>query len=312
MAAQRLTEEARGVFIIAATPFAEDASLDLESTSRLIDFYVEAGVAGITILGMMGEAPKLAPREAESFVAHVLGRVGGRLPVVVGVSAAGTDNLVRLSHKAMEGGAAGVMVAPIAGLATDEKLLRYYREVCAALGPEVPLCYQDYPQSTGVQISVPCLQQLVAELPQLVMLKHEDCPGLGKLSRVVEAGRRGEMRRISILVGNGGLYLPQELARGADGAMTGFAFPEMLVDVVGSYQAGDIEAAEDLFDAYLPLVRYEQQPGFGLAVRKEILRRRGVIGSAKTRAPGPSLSRADHDELTTLLERLERRLQVLS
>ena len=309
MAAQRLTEEARGVFIISATPFTDDGALDLESAGRLIDFYLEAGVSGITILGMMGEAPKLAPEESERFVGHVLARIDGRLPVVVGVSAAGTDNLARLAKRSMDGGAAGVMVAPIGGLATDEKLVRYYREVCAALGPDVPLCYQDYPQSTGVQISVPCLQQLVAELPQLVMLKHEDCPGLGKLSRVVEAGRSGAMRRISVLVGNGGLYLPQELARGADGAMTGFAFPEMLVDVVASHQAGETEAAEDLFDAYLPLVRYEQQPGFGLTVRKEVLRRRGVIASARTRAPGPSLSPADHEELTALMTRLERRLQ---
>ncbi len=308
MAAQRLTEEARGVYIISATPFAEDGALDLESAGRLLDFYLEAGVSGVTILGMMGEAPKLAPEESERFVAHVLERLDGRLPVVVGVSAAGTDNLARLAHFAMERGAAGVMVAPIGGLHTDEKILRYYADVCAALGPEVPLCYQDYPQSTGVQISVPCLQRLVAELPQLVMLKHEDCPGLGKLSRLVEAGRSGEMRRISVLVGNGGLYLPQELARGADGAMTGFAYPEMLVAVVAKQGAGEIEAAEDLFDAYLPLVRYEQQPGFGLAVRKEVLRRRGVIASARTRTPGPSLSPADHAELTALMARLERRL----
>ena len=309
MAAQRLTEEARGVYIISATPFAEDGALDLESAGRLIDFYLEAGVDGITILGMMGEAPKLAPDESERFVTHVLARVDGKLPVVVGVSAAGTDNLARLAHKAMDGGAAGVMVAPTGGLVTDEKLVRYYHEVCDALGPEVPLCYQDYPQSTGVQISVSCLQRLVAELPQLVMLKHEDCPGLGKLSRVVEAGRSGAMRRISVLVGNGGLYLPQELARGADGAMTGFAFPEMLVDVVTAHHAGETATAEDLFDLYLPLVRYEQQPGFGLAVRKEVLRRRGVIASARTRAPGPSLSAADQEELTALMTRLERRLQ---
>ncbi len=311
MPTQRLTEDANGVFIIAATPFAEDGALDLESASRLVDFYLEAGVAGITILGMMGEAPKLAPAEADRFVAHVLGHVEGRLPVVVGVSAAGTDNLARLAHSAMAAGAAGVMVAPIGGLGTEEKIVRYYAEVCAALGPEVPLVYQDYPQSTGVPISVPCLQHLVAEHPQLVMLKHEDCPGLGKLSRVVEAGRSGEMRRISVLVGNGGLYLPQELARGADGAMTGFAYPEMLVGVVEKFRAGEAEAAEDLFDAYLPLVRYEQQPGFGLAVRKEVLRRRGVIASARTRAPGPALSPADHAELSHLMARLERRLAAM-
>ena len=116
------------------------------------------------------------------------------------------------------------------------------------------------------------------------------------------------LRRVSILVGNGGLYLPEELARGADGAMTGFAFPEMLIQVVKQYQSGDTKQAQNLFDAYLPMVRYEQQPGFGLAVRKEILRRRGAIANAATRAPGPKLNDVDLDELSGLLARLEDRL----
>jgi 4-hydroxy-tetrahydrodipicolinate synthase len=116
------------------------------------------------------------------------------------------------------------------------------------------------------------------------------------------------LRRVSILVGNGGLYLPEELSRGADGAMTGFAFPEMLVQVVDRFRSGDIEGAQSVFDAYLPVVRYEQQPGFGLAVRKEFLRRRGAIANGATRAPGPKLSGVDLDELSGLLARLEDRL----
>ena len=115
-------------------------------------------------------------------------------------------------------------------------------------------------------------------------------------------------RHISILVGNGGLYVPQELRRGADGVMTGFAYPEMLVSVCSLFQAGQSEEAEDLFDVYLPLVRHEQQPGFGLAVRKEILRRRGAIRSAAVRAPGPRLDADDMSELDRLLARLEARL----
>jgi len=116
---------------------------------------------------------------------------------------------------------------------------------------------------------------------------------------------------VSILVGNGGLYLSQELSRGVDGAMTGFAFPEMLVAVVALFRAGEQDRAEDLFDAYLPLVRHEQQPGFGLALRKETLHRRGVIASPKVRAPGPALSVADKNELTRLIGRVERNLEAL-
>ncbi len=303
-----LNEQAKGVFIISATPFAEDGGLDLESADRLVEFYIEAGVQGITILGMMGEAPKLSLDEASAFMARVLERVAGRVPVVVGVSNPGLDNLARLALEAMARGAAGVMVAPIPGLATEDRLRRYFDSVCRALGPEVPLCYQDYPQSTGVQISVPTFNAMVAAHPQLVMLKHEDCPGLGKLTALRESAAREGLRRVSILVGNGGLYLPQELARGADGAMTGFAYPEMLVAVCARFFAGDRDAAEDLYDCYLPLVRHEQQPGFGLALRKEILRRRGIIASARTRAPGPALTSADQEELSHLIARLERRL----
>ena len=140
------------------------------------------------------------------------------------------------------------------------------------------------------------------------MFKHEDWPGLKKLQQVRRACDGTARRRISILCGNGGLYLPQELHRGADGAMTGFAYPEMLVEVCKAFFAGRSEDAEDLFDIYLPLVRHEQQIGIGLAIRKEILRRRGAIGSAAVRTPGPRLDKDDLEELDRLMQRLERRL----
>ena len=305
-----LDETAAGVFIISATPFTDEGDLDLDSADRLVDFYLEKGVSGITILGMMGEAQKLAPDESMRFMERVLGRVDGRVQVVVGVSSAGTDNLVRLSKAGMESGAGGVMVAPVAGLGTGEKVYRYFSQVFEALGPDIPVCYQDYPFSTRSEISVPTFNRLVADFPQLVMFKHEECPGLNKLSRIRQAADEG-LRRVSVLVGNGGLYLPQELQRGADGAMTGFAWPEMLVRVVELHHAGEIDRAEDLFDAYLPLVRHEQQPGFGLALRKEVLHRRGIIASPKVRAPGPSLTRTDHEELTRLIDRVERNLENL-
>ena len=307
----RLDETASGVYIISATPFTDNGALDLDSADRLVDFYIEKGVTGITILGMMGEAPKLAPEESEQFLARVLGRVDGRVPVIVGVSNAGLDNLVRLARSSMDQGAAGVMVAPVANLGTEEKVYNYFTQVFSALGPGIPVCYQDYPFSTKSEISVSLFNRLVKEYSQLVMLKHEEWPGLGKLSQVRRSAAEQGLRRVSVLVGNGGLYLPQELARGADGAMTGFAYPEMLVDVVRLHRAGDADRAEDLFDAYLPLVRHEQQPGFGLALRKEILHRRGVIASPVVRAPGPRLNATDHEELTRLIARVERNLKAL-
>ena len=304
----KLNEQAKGVYIISATPFLDDGSIDMESADRLTDFYIEKGVSGITILGMMGEAPKLTADESIQFMTRVLNRVDGKVPVVVGVSNPGMDNLCSLSKSAMDLGAAGVMVAPFAAHRTDEAIFNYFSAVADALGANVPIIYQDYPYVTNANISVQSLMRIVKEIDQVVMLKHEDWPGLGKLSTFRDKSATENLRRISVLCGNGGLYLPQELARGADGAMTGFAFPEMLVQVCEKYASGDTNGAEDLFDAYLPVVRHEQQPGYGLAVRKETLRRRGAISSAKTRAPGPTLNAQDHRDLDRLLERLDKRL----
>ena len=185
-------------------------------------------------------------------------------------------------------------------------------QVFESLGRDIPVCYQDYPQSTNTFISVDTVNILIREFSQLVMFKHEDCPGLTKLTKLRQSSNKDDsLRRVSILVGNGGLYLPEELSRGADGAMTGFSFPEMLVEVYNLFAAGSKEVGRDIFDVYMPLVRYEQQPGFGLAIRKEILRRRGAIKDATVRAPGPTLSERDHDELSNLLRRLQEKLGAL-
>jgi 4-hydroxy-tetrahydrodipicolinate synthase len=306
--AHLLDESAQGVFIIAATPFTDQGGLDLKSLERLIGFYVEAGVHGITVLGMMGEAQKLTPEEARLVIQRTLQRVAGELPVVVGVSSAGLANVAALAGDAMSLGAAAVMVAPPAGLANDEQIEGYLHQLCTTIGEEVPVVLQDYPQATGVHLSVPLFNRLVDDLPQIKVLKHEDCPGLGKITRIRQSARRDDRRRVSILVGNGGLYYPLELARGADGAMTGFAFPELLVEVWQRFTAGRDEDAFDLFDAYLPLIRYEQQPGIGLAIRKEILHRRGILASPTLRPPGPKLGAEDAAELDRLLERLDRRM----
>jgi 4-hydroxy-tetrahydrodipicolinate synthase len=168
--------------------------------------------------------------------------------------------------------------------------------------------FQDYPQATGVHLDVSVFHRLVADFPALVMLKHEDCPGLAKLSRIRAEARAGNLRRVSILVGNGALYYLEELARGADGAMTGYAYPGMLVGVYRRFVAGDVDGAARLYDAHLPLLKHEQIPGYGLLIRKELLRRHGAIRSARLRAPGGRLSRDDVDELDGLVRRVERRL----
>jgi 4-hydroxy-tetrahydrodipicolinate synthase len=310
MATPKLDESAKGVFIISATPFEADGTLDLESTDRMVDYYLESGVSGMTILGVMGEAPKLTPDESMAFCQRVLNRVNERVPIIVGVSAPSLGSIESFSGKVMDAGAAGVMVAPMPGLRTDTQIEKYFHDVCGTIG-DTPIVLQDYPPSTGVYMSVELLNKLFADLPSLKILKHEESPGLRKITQFRADEESGNRRRVSVLVGNGALYLPQELNRGVDGAMTGFAFAEMMVEVCAMHVAGNTGGAEDLFDVYLPLVRHEQQIGIGLSLRKEVLRRRGIIKSATTRKPGPALDKTDEAELTALLDRLNRNLETL-
>lgn len=307
----RLTEAARGVFVIAPTPFGDDGALDMGSIDRMVGFFLDAGADGLTIMGIMGEAEKLAATEAAAVIARVMAAVRGRVPVVVGVSAPGLAPMAALARTAMDAGAAGVMVAPPASLRTDARIRDYFLAVADTLGPDTPLVVQDYPLVTGVVMAPEVILDIVAQVPSCVMLKHEDWPGLGKISALRKVSDAGNGRRISILCGNGGLFLPEEMARGADGAMTGFAFPEMMVGVCRLAGAGNMDAARDLFDAYLPLIRYESQPGLGLAVRKYVLARRGVIAGSALRRPGPRLSPDDIAEVEALLARQERRLDAL-
>ena len=304
-----LDATAKGVYLITVTPFTDAGALDLPSTDRMVDFCLEAGVTGLTVLGIMGEATKLTAEESRTYVKQVLARVAGRVPVVVGASAAGFAPMKELTQSVMDLGASGVMVAPPPTMKTDDQIVSYFDMVSETLGPNVPWVLQDHPVSTGVQMSASVVLRIIKNSPTCVMLKHEDCPGLAKMSAYRAASDKGDAKRISILTGNGGgLFLPEELSRGADGAMTGFAYPEMMVDVVRAHAAGDVERSHDLFDAYLPLSRYEQQAGIGLAVRKHLLAQRGVIASAAIRKPGPKLSAADLADLDRLVKRQTRRL----
>jgi 4-hydroxy-tetrahydrodipicolinate synthase len=304
--------DAQGVYLITVTPFKDNGELDLASTDRMVDFLLERGVTGLTVLGIMGEAPKLTAEESKMFVRQILQRVGGRVPVIVGASAAGFAPMRELTQGVMDLGAAGVMVAPPHSVRTDDQIVAYFDMVNETLGPDTPWCLQDHPVATGVQMSAGVIQRILKSSPHCVMLKHEDCPGLAKLGNLQAAMKRGDLPKVSVLCGNGGgLFLPEELSRGANGAMTGFAYPEMMVDVVKAHASQQIERAHDLFDAYLPLARYEQQAGIGLAVRKHLFWQRGVIASAAIRKPGPQLSPADLADIERLVRRQQKRLDEL-
>ena len=271
--------------------------------------YFEKGADGVTILGMMGEAPKLTLEESRAVAARAIARAGDK-PVIVGCSAPGLAAIGELGKSSMDLGAAGIMVAPPGTLKTDGQIVEYYHDVALVLGKGVPIVLQDFPLATNVQIAPEVIGQIVDEIPDIVMLKHEDWPGLAKITEIRKAEAEGR-RRISILCGNGGVFLTEELARGADGAMTGFGYPEMMVAVTALMAQDQLERAQDIFDAYLPLIRYEQQPGVGLAVRKHVLAKRGVIASPMIRRPGRGLGPEAIVEVERLMSRQAQRLDAI-
>ena len=299
-----LSRDQRGVFTVVPTPFQPEGTIDFGSLDRLLAFYSEVGVDGLTILGQMGEAPKLTGGESTAVVRHVLSRT--ELPVIVGVSAPGLAAMTELTEVAMDAGAAGVMIAPPVSLRSDAQILNYYNEAALAIGTETPFALQDYPLTFSVVMSPAVIGRIANDHPNCVMVKHEDWPGLDKISALRNSEAEGAKPRQSILCGNGGLFLELELARGADGAMTGYCFPEVLVDVCRLTTAGDREAASEIFDAHLPLIRYEQQAGVGLAVRKYVLVKRGLIASDYQRGPATPLGNAGRDDVNFLLRRIAR------
>jgi 4-hydroxy-tetrahydrodipicolinate synthase len=298
----KLDHTAKGVYAIAVTPFTPEGAVDTASVDCMTDFYLSCGVTGLTILGIMGEAPKLDPAEALAISNQVVRRAS--VPVIVGVSAPGFAAMRSLARGVMEAGAAGVMIAPPPALRTDDQIINYYAQAVAAIGADIPFVLQDYPLTLTVVMTPKVIRQIVTDNPSCVMLKHEDWPGLEKISTLRAFQRDGSLRPLSILTGNGGLFLDFEMDRGADGAMTGYAFPDMLVDVVNYAQQGRRDAAHDLFDAHLPLIRYEQQQGIGLAVRKYVLQKRGAIAHDTQRIPAASLSATAKAEVDYLLARL--------
>jgi len=296
--------QSKGVYAIATTPFFEDGSIDFNSIDKLTDFYEESGCTGVTILGIMGEAPKLEPEESRAIVKRVVSR--SKIPVIVGVSAPGFATMGSLARDSMEMGAAGVMIAPPPALRTDDQIVNYFAGAVEAVGEDVPWVLQDYPLTLTVVMTSGVIAKIMSNHTSCLMLKHEDWPGLEKISKLRAMQKAKELRDFSVLCGNGGMFLDFEPERGADGAMTGYGFPDMLTELMGLFAAGKRDEAHDLFDAHLPLIRYEQQLGIGLAVRKHVLKRRGVIASDAQRKPAQMLTPTARTEVDYLLARVAR------
>lgn len=286
-----------GVYSVVPTPFQAGGEVDHESLQRVVDLVVGAGVQGIVVLGILGEAARLTEAERSAVVATVVGRVGGRARVVVGTTAEGERTCIAFSQEAQRLGASAVLVSPprLAKL-NSEAVVHHYAAVSDAV--DLPIVVQDYPPSCGYAMEAGLLVRIARQVPAARTIKLEDPPTPFKIARLLAAA--GETR-ITVVGGLGGLFLLEELTVGAAGAMTGFSYPEVLVDVVREYRAGRVDRAAELFYPFVPLMRFECQEGLGLAIRKEIYRRRGVLADASTRAPGAVLDEGTRGQLDRVL-----------
>ena len=288
----------QGVWNIVPTPFVDDGSLDVPSLSTLTDFVIDRGVDGMTILGVLGEAAKLTDAERSTVIEAVVDRAAGRVPICVGVSAPSTARAIGYAREAQERGAHSVMLAPPQLARPNDAAVRaHYLAVADAI--ELPVVVQDHPASSGVWMTAELLLELAAANPRLRVIKLEDEPTPPKAGRLLAADPS-----LRILGGLGGQMLIEELRRGCAGTMTGFGYPEILVDIVGRYRSGDHEGARMAFHRACPLIRFENQAGLNLPIRKLIYQRRGAITHARVRAPGPALDPGTIADLDDLLARL--------
>ena len=292
-------EPLHGVCTIALTPFTEGGDVDEKGIASLSSLYLDAGVHGVTVLGIMGEAHKLSDAERTSVMQGYLRAVEGRVPIIVGCSAPATRVAIERAREAESAGAAAVMVAPPNNVRNLDLVFEHYRRVSESVS--VPVVVQDEPVNTGVTMPAPFLAGVLNELDNCRYVKLEEAPTTIKISGLLERIEDPEKKR-GIFGGLGGMYFYEELLRGATGIMTGFAYGEVLVRVYELFTDGKGDEARDYFYRYLPLIRFEAQLGVGgVGIRKEVFKLRGAIASSHVRFPAPALDETTLRELSEMV-----------
>jgi 4-hydroxy-tetrahydrodipicolinate synthase len=278
-----------GVWGVVATPFqGPQLELDRTSLARIAGHFERTGATGLTVLGVFGEAAQLSAEERRAVLATVVDAVD--LPLVVGTTALGTAPLLDELALVQEGAGPRLAAAMVQVNSPRADVLR--RHLTAAHeATGLAVVVQDYPVASGVRITSDELAAALTGLDFVAAVKAESPPttvAVAALTRQLD---------VPVFGGLGGLGLLDELAAGSAGAMTGFSFPEGLVACVQAWQRGGFAEAREAFAPFLPLIAFEQQPGIALAIRKECLRRRGLLDEAGVRPPGAALPAVLADQL---------------
>ena len=291
-----------GVFSVLPTPFAPSGDVDRDSLRRVIDLFLADGVNGFTALGVTSEVARLTEAERDLVLDTVLAHVNGRVPVVAGTTADGLRTCIEYSRRARQAGAAAVMISPPRmPKINSDAVARHFTDVSAAV--DLPIIVQDYPPISGYAMEPALLARIAREVPAARTIKLEDPPTPFKTSRILEQTNDLDVR---IFGGLGGVFLLEELMAGAAGAMTGFAFPALLVEIVSLFRDGRVNDAAEVFYRSVALMRFEFQEGIGMAIRKEVLKRRGAIAHAGICPPGSQLDRATREALDRVMKWSEK------
>ena len=286
-----------GVFSVLPTPFDSSGTIDPVSLKRVVDVFIADGVNGFTALGVTSEVARLTESERDAVLDTVLAHVNGRVPVVAGTTADGLRTCIEYTQRAKAAGAAAVMISPPRmSKINSDAVTKHFSEVASAV--DLPIIVQDYPPISGYAMEASLLARIARDVPAARTIKLEDPPTPFKTSRILE---QTQGMPIAIFGGLGGVFLLEELMAGAAGAMTGFAYPAILVKIVTLFRAGQLDEAAEAFYANVPLMRFEFQEGIGMAIRKEVLRRRGAIAHAGIRLPGGTLDQPTRDALALVL-----------
>ena len=290
-----------GVYSIIPTAFTDAGDLDLSSQRHVVDLFIEKGANGLTALGVTGEVARLEEDERRTILETVVKQAAGRVPIIAGTSAEGTRTCISYTRQAKELGATAVMVSPPRmPKLNSAAVVNHYKALADAV--DLPIIVQDYPPITGFAMEPALLARIAKEIPTARTIKLEDPPTPFKTARIIEAS--GDTK-VQIFGGLGGVFLLEELISGATGAMTGFAFPEILARIMKHWNAGERDEAADVFYRAVPLMRFEFQEGIGMAIRKEVLHRRGALASPTLRPPAAALDQTTRDALDRVMSWVE-------
>lgn len=289
-----------GVFPIVNTTFHDDGSIDFESQRRLVRFLIESGAHGLGLFANASEGYTLAERERRELLKAIVREVDGQVPIIVSAGHTGTDQAVALSREAEQAGADALMVLPPYYMRPDaEGLFQYYKAISDAVS--IPIQVQDAPLMTQISMGPQLLARMARELERIRMVKVEAPPTPPKFSEL----RALAGDSLTLHGGLNGQFFLEELGRGSRGVMPGSDMTDMFVRAWNLYRRGDYAAARAEFNRYLPLIRYELQPGLGVSVMKHNLKAAGVIASARVRHPTRTLDDAALREIDLLRKDLD-------